>query len=258
MLARIVDLVHAEGPELRREAGAIAAERAAAGPMSQVVVVGGGITGLAAARRLALAGLEVTVLEAGSRWGGKVAPVVGWTGSGWTAARSRCWPGGREAVALVASLGSGRATWCTRPAPSPGVLVGGRLHRLPPSVQGVPTDLDALRELLTGRPGTRGRRASATRPAGRSIDDVSIGGYVDERFGPEVTDRLLEPLLGGVYAGRSRELSFAAVAPELFARAPAGGSLAAARPGGRGYRGQRAGVRRPARRRVDVGRRPGR
>ena len=40
-----------------------------------------------------------------------------------------------------------------------------------------------------------------------------------------MTDRLLEPLLGGVYAGRSRELSFEAVAPELFARARAGGSL---------------------------------
>ena len=37
--------------------------------MSQVVVVGGGITGLVAARRLALAGLEVTVLEAGPALG---------------------------------------------------------------------------------------------------------------------------------------------------------------------------------------------
>ena len=64
-----------------------------------------------------------------------------------------------------------------------------------------------------------------------------------------MTDRLLEPLLGGVYAGRARELSFAAVAPDLFARATAGGSLgqharAAAGAGGTGpvFAGLRDGV----------------
>jgi len=54
---------------------------------------------------------------------------------------------------------------------------------------------------------------------------VGIGAYVDDRFGPEVTDRLLEPLLGGVYAGRARDLSFAAVSPRLFELARGGGSL---------------------------------
>ena len=53
----------------------------------------------------------------------------------------------------------------------------------------------------------------------------TIGRYVEERFGAEVTDRLLEPLLGGVYAGYSRRLSFDAVSPELFVRAKGGGSL---------------------------------
>ena len=40
-----------------------------------------------------------------------------------------------------------------------------------------------------------------------------------------MTDRLLEPLLGGVYAGHARELSFQAVAPELYWRYWKGGSL---------------------------------
>ena len=40
-----------------------------------------------------------------------------------------------------------------------------------------------------------------------------------------MTDRLLEPLLGGVYAGHARELSFQAVAPDLYWRFRTGGSL---------------------------------
>ena len=44
--------------------------------MTTIIVVGGGITGLCAARLLALDGFEVTVLEATSRWGGKLAPIM--------------------------------------------------------------------------------------------------------------------------------------------------------------------------------------
>jgi oxygen-dependent protoporphyrinogen oxidase len=58
-----------------------------------------------------------------------------------------------------------------------------------------------------------------------SPDEVSVGGYVARRLGPEVRDRLLEPLLGGVYAGHADELSLAAAAPQVLALARAHRSL---------------------------------
>lgn len=191
--------------------------------MSRAVVVGGGVSGLAAALRLVTAGLEVTVLEAGTRWGGKLAPVrVGdlvLDGGAESLLARR-----PEAVGLVDELGLGRRRTIPTPA-TPRVLVEGDPRRLPPSLQGVPTDPAALRPLLTPDAAAFAE-GEPERPAPPFADDVPIGAYVDERFGPQVTDRLLEPLLGGVYAGRSRALSFAAVAPALFAVARAGGSLA--------------------------------
>lgn len=202
--------------------------------MTRVVVVGGGVAGLAAARRLLLAGVEVTVLEQAGRWGGKldrtvVADVGLDSGAESMLARRP------EAVGLVAELGlAGELVHPTTAKPQ--LLVGGRFVAMPPSLQGVPVDVAALAELLSPA-GLAYAAGEPDRPAPPLTDDVAIGAYVDERFGPEVTDRLLEPLLGGVYAGRARDLSFAAVAPDLYARARTGGSLlvharAGLRPGG--------------------------
>ena len=190
--------------------------------MTIVVVVGGGITGLSAARQLALDGFGVLVLEAGGRWGGKLAPLL-LNGVRLDAGAESILARRPEGLDLVGALGL--ADHLVHPtAAQPQLLVGGRLHALPSSLLGIPTDVSQLTGLLSDE----GLRLAASEPERQvpAFDhDVAIGRLVDERFGPEVTDRLLEPLLGGVYAGHSRSLSFNAVAPELFDRVKRGGSL---------------------------------
>jgi oxygen-dependent protoporphyrinogen oxidase len=186
------------------------------------VVVGGGISGLAAARRLSTDGLRVLLLEASPRLGGKIA--------GASLGGLRIDVGAEsllvrrpEAPALIASLGLGDLLVHPTDA-TPRVCIDGRGVELPPSAMGVPGDLGALAGLLTPDGLDRARREPAL-PAPALTGDVAIGTLVDERFGAEVTDRLLEPLLGGVYAGQARRLSFEAVNAGLFAQARTGGPL---------------------------------
>jgi oxygen-dependent protoporphyrinogen oxidase len=190
--------------------------------MTRVAVVGGGITGLSAARLLALHGVDVLVLEAGNRWGGKLVPVamngVRLDGGAESILARR--PEGLQLINELA-LGS-RVVHPTETKPQ--LLVSGDLHALPASLLGVPTDVSELAGLLSAE-GWRTAASEPERPAPAFDHDVAIGRYVEARFGAEVTDRLLEPLLGGVYAGYARRLSFDSVAHELFVRAKGGGSL---------------------------------
>ena len=188
---------------------------------ASVVVVGGGISGLAAAQALAGAGLQVTVLEAAGRWGGKINSAV-LHGIRLDVGAESLLARRPEGLALIESLGL--HDQLVQPSDAkPELLVGGRLHPMPRAVTGVPTDLEQLHGVLSAE-GLARARSEPTDLSGLA-GDVAIGHHVDERLGPEVTDRLVEPFLGGVYAGRARELSFSAVSPELYRRLGTGGSL---------------------------------
>ena len=92
--------------------------------MTTVVVVGGGITGLGAARLLAAAGFEVMVLEATNRWGGKLAPIM-LNGVRLDAGAESILARRPEGLDLIADLGlSSRVVHPTQPQPR--LLVGGR------------------------------------------------------------------------------------------------------------------------------------
>jgi oxygen-dependent protoporphyrinogen oxidase len=185
-----------------------------------VVVVGAGVGGLTAARDLVRAGRDVLVLEGSPDVGGKlrrasVAGVVVDVGAEAMLARRP------EGVALAADLGID-VVHPTSAASQ--VWSRGALRRLPRSLMGVPFDLDDLAS--SGVLSPEGlARAGVERIGAAPAHDVSVGDLVAERLGDEVVERLVEPLLGGVYAGSARRISTAAAVPQLLAMARRGSLL---------------------------------
>ncbi len=193
-----------------------------------VVVVGGGIAGLAAALGV-LDGLptaEVTVLEGSDRLGGKLRlePVAGHLVDVGAESLLAVRP---EAVALAARVGAGDDVVAPSTT-SAAVWSRGALRPLPrATLMGVPTDPDSARGVLADDEVER-LRAEQEWPGGALQEDVAVGKYVATRLGQAVVDRLVEPLLGGVYAGHASRLSLRATLPTLWERATRGETLLAA------------------------------
>lgn len=190
------------------------------------IVIGGGISGLAAAHRLLGAGVRVTVVEETPRWGGKlrsgrIAGVATDLGAESLLARRP------EAIELARSVGLGGEL---RPPAVAGAAVWtrGALRPMPGGhVMGVPGTAAALAGVLSDA-GLARIAKDADLPATDPGEDVSVGDYVAQRMGSEVVDRLVEPLLGGVYAGDAYRISLRAALPDLYDAARAEPSLLAA------------------------------
>jgi oxygen-dependent protoporphyrinogen oxidase len=183
------------------------------------VVVGGGISGLAAAASLKrqVPDLEVTVLESSPTLGGKLAraEVGGVTVDVGAEAMLNRRP---EATTLAREVGL--ADRLVYPATTTANLwTRGAMVPMPRTLMGVPTDARALADSgVLSKAGLARAALDAMLPATRiGENDVSVGWLIEERFGKEVVDRLVEPLLGGVYAGHARELSARATVPQVVA-----------------------------------------
>ena len=196
----------------------------------RVIVIGGGIAGLAAAARLSGAdgstpSAAVTLLEAGDRLGGKLrsgelAGIPVDLGAESMLARRP------EAVALARAVGLGTALQPPATAKA-AIWTRGELRPMPTGhLMGVPGDLDALAASGVVSAEGMARIAEDLTLAPTEIgDDVAVGAYIAERLGREVVERLVEPLLGGVYAGHADRLSLRAAVPQLLPLARRGGSL---------------------------------
>ena len=199
-----------------------------------VVVVGGGMAGLAAAHALRGGvadggrGVRVTVLEGSGQVGGKlrVSELAGVPVDEGAESLLLRRPEAVE-LARAAGLGPDLEDAATTTA---AVWSRGALRALPrATVMGVPSDLRALAasRLLTNRELAR-VPMDAWLPRTRIRDDIAVGRYVRARMGRAVVDRIVEPLLGGVYAGRADELSLEATIPQLARYARHDRSLLAA------------------------------
>ncbi len=190
----------------------------------RVVVVGGGVAGLTAAYVLG-ADHDVLLLEAspevgGKLRGGEVAGVRVDVGAEAMLARRP------EGVDLARDLGLPLVHPATT---SSRVWSRGSLRPLPRSLLGVPIDVDDLAASgVLSSQGLARVREEPSLPPTPVETDLSVGDLVAARLGDEVVERLVEPLLGGVYAGRARALSLRAAAPQVAALAARGSLLEAA------------------------------
>lgn len=192
--------------------------------MTRAVVVGGGISGLVAAQRLAARpGYDITVLEAADRLGGclRGSALGGHAPDGADVGAEASLFVRPETVGLCRELGL-ELEFPSR-AHSSQIRAHGVMHAIPAgTLMGVPADPQALTGLLTP---DEIARVAEEQPTAPSDADVSVGDFLAARLGDALVDTVVDPLLGGVYAGRCRDLSLAATIPALLPAAREGTSV---------------------------------
>ena len=195
--------------------------------MPDVIIIGGGISGLSTAYYLAKAGAASTILESRPRLGGVIRTdhVEGCTLEAGPDSFLSAKP---AALDLIRDLGLAddvigsndhlRVTF---------VRKGGRLVPLPDGLMMmVPT---RILPLLTTRLlswGTKFRMGMELfRAPAPHAGDESVAEFVEEHYGREAVDYLAEPLLSGIYGGDPTQLSVTSVLPRFVELAGRYGSL---------------------------------
>ncbi|GAW29166.1 protoporphyrinogen oxidase [Carboxydocella sp. ULO1] len=198
--------------------------------MKKVVIIGGGITGLAAAYTLGKKGqgqVDYLLIEREKRLGGKIATdkVDGFVIEG----GPDCFLSEKPQVAqLSAELGIEEQLLPSHEA-SKGTYVfsGGRLHKLPEGLMlMVPTKIVpfALSSLISW-PGKIRMGMDLFIPPRQSDEDESLASFVTRRLGREALEKIAEPLIGGIHAGDPEKMSLKASFPRFLDMEKKYGSL---------------------------------
>jgi protoporphyrinogen/coproporphyrinogen III oxidase len=200
--------------------------------MKRIAIVGGGVSGLAAAYALQKerergAETEYAIFESGARWGGVIqtervddclleaGPDSFLTEKPWAADLCRELGLGDQ---LIASNDAERKTY---------ILVNGRLAPIPDGlVFMVPTRLTSAfsSSLFSWRTKLQILREWFYRPK-QNDSDISVAEFVQRHYGREMVERLADPLLAGVYGGSADELSLKSVLPRFLEMEATYGSL---------------------------------
>ena len=198
-----------------------------------VVIVGGGISGLSTAFALleqaaaADLALTCTVLDAAPVWGGKilthrVGQLVMEAGPDSFLSQK---PWGME---LCRRLGLADQLINTNPVEKKAsVLRGGQLHELPEGlVTFTPTQLGPFfRSGLLSWVDLARMGCDVLIPPRRSTDDESLASFFRRRFGRHACERVMEPLMAGIYAGDAEQMSLRATFPRFYELEQAHGSV---------------------------------
>src|SRR5438034_7446855 len=186
--------------------------------MPDVIIVGAGIAGLAAAYELNRRGVSVLVLERSARPGGVI---LSETVGGFTidAGPDSLLIQKPDGIELCQELGLGDRLVSTLPPRLAFIQRGGKLYALPAaSVLGIPTRIGpfARTGLFSWRGKLRmGAELFVPRRSGAQGSDESVGAFMTRRFGREATTYLAEPLLAGIHAGDVDRLSLQALFPRF-------------------------------------------
>ena len=186
----------------------------------RVIVVGGGIAGLAAANAVVKSGagdVTLTVIEADGQWGGKIRTdrVDGFVIEGGPDTFLRTKPRG---VGLCNELGLSERLHGTNPEhKNTYVLRHGRLHPLPEGLtMMIPTQFGPMvRTNLLSWPAKMRMGLDFFLPPHPLNGDESLGEFVSRRLGRTAYENLIEPLMSGIYAGDGDQLSLQSTFPYL-------------------------------------------
>jgi len=189
----------------------------------QVAIVGGGISGLAAAWELHKKQIPYQIYESTNLWGGKIqSSMVGDrlvdAGPDSFLARSK------TTVELCNELGLENDLVTPGAAKPPLIYRDGNLHVYPKNTfLGVPLNIETLKSSnIVSNEAIQLALAEPTMPAIELGEEISIGELCRTRLGDEITDYLIDPLLGGINASGVDQLSLQSAAPAFFQAAKSG------------------------------------